>query len=305
MRSFVSVLVLFALSLIVAAALAYPLWLLVELIDHQPIHRVLHRIAMLCAVLGSVWLFRRWSLLNAESAGFGLPRREFWWQLGAALVSGVLIILPLLVLLYALDVRVADPRVSVTAALVAKVIAGGLATGLAVALIEEVFFRGLMHSAIERESGRLLAVILPSLLYAAVHFLDGRLHVPTDQIDWGSGMTVLSRMFIKYNDPAMIVDSFLALFAAGVLLALVRVQTGAIAACIGLHAAWVCALYYVEVTTQFNPAAAASWLAGSHDGVVGWGSVVWMAVIAFIYAGIARSSQWKPVHIDGTERARQ
>lgn len=291
MRAFASVVLVFAISLILAAALAYPLWWLVSFIDLQPIHRVLHRIAMLVAVLGLYWLFRRWEMLNRNAIGFALPARNFQWQLGAGIVSGAVIILPLLTTLQILGVRIADARVDVDVALIVKVVGAGLATGLFVSLIEEGLFRGLLFTAVERQSGRIAAVLLTSLLYASVHFLDGRLRLPPEQIDWSSGFAVLERMFIAYNDPVGIADSFLALFAVGVLLAIVRIRTGAIAACIGLHAAWVCALYYFEVTTQLNETSDAGWMVGSYDGVVGWATVAWMMIIAVVYVAVARTTR--------------
>jgi len=288
MRSFFSILVLFAVSLVVAALLAYPVWLLV---DQQPVHRVMHRVAELCALAGLIWLFRRWKMFTRDGAGLSLSRSQFWMQLVAGLISGTLIILPLLVTLEVLDVRIADARVTLTPLFITRVLAAGLTTGLLVALIEEIFFRGLLFTAVERESGRFLAILLPNLLYAFLHFLDGRLHIPADQIEWSSGLAVLTSMFHAYSDPLQIVDSFLALFAVGVLLAIVRARTGAIAACIGLHAAWVCALYYIEVTTQFNPASAASWLVGSYDNTIGWGTVAWMATMACVYVMVARTTR--------------
>lgn len=289
MRSFAVILLLFALCLVTAAAVAYPFWLLVGLIDDQPIHRVVHRVAMLCALIGLIWVFRRWRVADRHSAGFGLPRSEFWKQIGIGIAVGGLIILPPLIALQVLGVRIDDERVQMTLWQGAFAITKGLATGLVVALIEEAFFRGALFTAVERESGPTLAVLLPSLLYAAVHFLGGRLRVPADQIDWASGFAVLERMFIAYNDPAVIVDSFTALFAVGVLLALVRLRTGNIAACIGMHAAWVCALYWYGAVTEFNPASDASWLVGTYDEVIGWGTVMWMAILAIIHIVVNRS----------------
>ena len=286
MRAFLSVIALFAVSLLGAALLAYPTWLAIETVADQPIHRVMHRVAMLCVLIGLVWLFRRWHLTDREAYGFALPAGTFWKQLGVGLVAGALIILPLLITLQVLEVRIADARVALTPTFVAQVIAKGLLSGIAVSLIEEVFFRGLLFTAVERESGRTTAIVLPSLLYAAVHFLGGRLRVPDEQLDWTSGFQVLERMFIAYADPLVIADSFLALFAVGILLALVRVRTGAVAACIGLHAAWVCALYYFDVTTQYNPDSGASWMVGTYDNVVGWATVGWMLAMAAVYIAI-------------------
>jgi membrane protease YdiL (CAAX protease family) len=298
MRSFAAIVLFFLACLVLAAVLAYPAWLVVEQFAHQPIHRVMHRVAMLSAILGLVWIFRRWHLVRRHDAGFGRPRREFWQQLAIGILAGAIIILPLLVALQTIGVRVPDTRIDLTPGLVVTVICKGLFTGLAVAFIEEIFFRGYLYAAIERESGRAMALLLPSLLYAALHFLDGRLRVPADQITWSSGLAVFTSMFDAYAEPARIVDSFLALFAVGSLLAVARARTGGIGLSIGMHAAWVCSLYYFEVTTQFNPASQAHWLVGSYDHVVGWATVVWMALMGGVYVMVSRTAQPATAHAE-------
>jgi membrane protease YdiL (CAAX protease family) len=288
MRSFAAILGLLAASLFVAALLAYPAWLLVGLVDEQPIHRVMHRIAMLLVLVGLIWLVRRWKLADRHATGFGVPRRQFWRQLAIGLIAGVLVILPLIGTLHALGVRIAKPDFDLTIVAALRLVAVGLATGLIVALIEEVFFRGVLFTAIRRSSGTVAAIVLPSLLYASLHFLGGRLRLPSEQIEWSSGFAVLGKMFDLYGDPAAIADSFLALFIVGVLLALVRVRTNSIAACIGLHAAWVCVIFYVKQTTQLQTAEPASWLVGSYDGVLGWAALGWMVPMTILYLFLIR-----------------
>lgn len=285
MRAFVLVLALLGGALLAAAALAYPAWLLVGLAAEQPIHRVMHRIAMLIALLGLVYLWRRYGLADKPSLGYALPRREFLRQLLAGLALGTAIIAPLMVMLFALDVRVGR---GLEAGAMVKLLFTGLASGLVVALIEETFFRGALLTAVRRESGVAMAIVLPSLLYAAVHFLGGRLKIPADQIQWSSGFAVLGEMFVKYRDPAALADSFLALFFVGVLLALARLRTGAVAVCIGMHAAWVCAIAVVRGSSRVNAEASASWLVGTYDGVIGWGVVSFMLAMALVYLAIAR-----------------
>lgn len=291
MRPFAAVLALFAAALLAAALLAYPAWSLVVLIDDQPIHRVLHRIAMLFVLFGLIWLVRRWRLMDRQSSGFGVPRRQFWRQLGIGLLGGTLIILPLVGTLLALGVRTPRAEFDPTVMAVAGLIAAGLAAGLIISLIEEIFFRGVLFTAIQRSSGTVLAIVLPSLLYASVHFLGGRLHLTADQIEWSSGFAVLAKMFNKYGNPLAIVDSFLALFAVGVLLAFVRLRTGSIAACIGMHAAWVCVIAFVKDTTRLQPADPASWLVGSYDGVLGWAALGWMAAMTIAYLLLVRDAR--------------
>ena len=303
MRSFVAVLTIVALSLIVAAALAYPTWMLVGFVADQPIHRVMHRVAMISSALGFLWLFRRCGVLNRHALGFGPPHAMFWQQMAVGLGVGVLLILPLVGALFAIGVRAPRSGLDLSLAHAIRLVGVGLATGLVVAAIEEVFFRGLLFAAVRRDSGTAAAIVLPSLLYAALHFLSGRLYQPAEQIEWSSGLAVLGGMFAKYAHPAAIADSFLALFAVGALLALVRAHTRSIAACIGLHAAWVCIIALVRNSTlvQEHPA---NWLVGDYDGVLGWAALVWMAMIAATYFITARDIRIRTAETIATSEQR-
>jgi hypothetical protein len=86
----------------------------------------------------------------------------------------------------------------------------------------------------------------------------------------------------------VIVDSFLALAAVGVLLGVIRARTGHIAACIGLHAGWVCVIGVLRELSVRNPASRWSFLVGDYDGVVGWLVFAWTVVIIALYAYLSR-----------------
>jgi hypothetical protein len=60
-------------------------------------------------------------------------------------------------------------------------------------------------------------------------------------------------------------------------------RTGAIAGCIGLHAAGVCAIFVLRETTAVNSAAKLSFIVGGYDGVIGWAACVWLAAIVLAY----------------------
>jgi hypothetical protein len=68
-----------------------------------------------------------------------------------------------------------------------------------------------------------------------------------------------------------------------VLLATVRLRTGAIAACIGLHAAGVCAIFVLRDTTVVNANAPLSFIVGQYDGVIGWAACAWFVAIVVAY----------------------
>lgn len=285
MRSFALFVALLAGSLLVAAVLTYPAWWLVSLISIEPVHRVMHRIAMLLALIGLVVLTRRLGLSDKESLGYGLPRRDFLRQMGIGFVCGVGLMFPLTALLLGLDIREVKPGFDGEWL---GLIAGGLLTGVTVAFIEETFFRGVLFTAVSRTSGAAAAVIAPSVLYASLHFLGGKLRVPADQVSWVHGFEVLSKLFERYVEPLTFADSFVALAMLGVLFALVRLRTGAIAGCIGLHAAGVAFIAVLREATRVNPEAEFAVLVGSYDGVIGWAALVWFTVIAAVFVLFGR-----------------
>ena len=86
---------------------------------------------------------------------------------------------------------------------------------------------------------------------------------------------MLAEVLKGFSDPLGILDSFLCLAAVGVLLGIVRLLTGNIAACIGLHAGWVAVIYVVRETTVPNLASPAAWLMGDYDGFIGWMVLAW------------------------------
>ncbi len=288
MRAFISMVLFLGAALVVASALAYPAWWLVGFISDQPIHRVMHRIAMLVAFIGLIFIFKRWQVANKPALGYGLPKPEFVRQMLLGLLVGAAIMIPLIATLFLLDVRSLKPEFAWGAGELAALIASGLLSGIVIALIEETFFRGALFTAVERESGKTLAVILPSLLYASLHFLGGRLRLPREEVEWSTGFAVLNKLFEKYAAPLELLDSFAALFAVGVLLAVVRIRTHAIAACIGLHAAWVCTIQTLRRASTVNEEAPANWIVGSYDGVIGWAALGWIALMLLIYAFVAR-----------------
>lgn len=282
MRAFIALLLALALSLTIAAALTYPAWWLVSLLAPVPFHRVMHRLAMLVGVGVLVYLTRWLGVADRQSLGYALPRPLFIRQMLQAFLLGVLLMSPLIFMLYGLDLRIVRPGFEWSGRLPGA-IAQGLGTGFTVAFIEETFFRGVMLSAIRRESGAKLAVILTSLLYAALHFMGGKIAIPADQVHWSNGFDVLATLFTAYREPLALIDSLAALFAVGVMLALVRLRTHAIAVCIGLHAGWVCVITVLRNASLSNPTAAHSWLIGSYDGVIGWGACALLTCIIIGY----------------------
>jgi len=266
-------------AFLLAAALSYPAHLLLAgQIEVAPFKLVL-RLAMLLMMLGLPWLLARCRVRDRQSLGYA-PR---WRAFCVALLKGSLLGLGIIAVpvcaLIVLDVRTWDIAEPFHPAELVGVIAAGYLAGLAIAFIEETFFRGAMLSAVARQNSVLAAALACSLLYAALHFLA---EAPAPETwRWNTGFIALANALKDYTEPFALVDSFAALLAAGLLLSAVRIRDGHIATCIGMHAAWVMAIKLTRWATDEDSESTYAFLVGSYDGVIGWLAAIWLGIIAW------------------------
>lgn len=264
-------------TLLLAALLGWPAWNLVHaLAPDWPFHRVVSRLWQLVLLAALLVAMRRLRLRGRADWGYGLPRPEFLRQFAAGLAIGVATMLPMSIAMHALGLHVLRPEFD--AALLATAVLEGAAIGLAVAVVEETFFRGLMYRAIERESGFAAAAWCTALIYASIHFF-ARVKIPAEEVAWDSGFRLLAGALTHFTHPLTIIDSFVTLTLVGLLLAMVRRRTGAIAACIGLHMGWVCVIKAtLAVGIEADPSPIPQ-LVSRFDGYTGWLVAGWAAVL--------------------------
>ena len=278
MRAFAWFLLLIAVSLAAMAALTYPAWLLLHPHFDFPFHRIGERIGMLAFLVGFLLVARRLRLADRASLGFGAPRALFLRELFVGLVLGVITMAGVTASMAALGLLDFRQAAGYGAGALAALVAKRLASGLAVALIEETALRGAMFTGIRRESGVMAAVVLTSLVYSATHFL-GSFHIPPDQVSAWSGVALLHGTLEAFDHPLGIADAFLCLTAVGVVLALVRTLTGNIAAGMGLHAGWVWVMLVAHALAQPDRGARLAFLLSRHDGFTGWLVLGWTVLL--------------------------
>ena len=293
MRAFTLFLAAIAGTLLLAALLAYPLYLFVHPLEPEWwFDKIATRLWQLLMLVAVVFVVRHLRLTNRRDFGYGAPRlrwrRQFWVGLAAGLVT----MLPVTFALLALGVRSLRPELD--SALLAQALLAGLGSGLAVGFLEETFFRGLMQGAVLREWHRPLPVILlVAVVYAALHFL-ARVRIPHAEVDWHSGFTLLGAALGNFTAPGAVVDAFLSLTAVGLLLGLVTWWTGSIALAVGLHAGWVWIMRTTIGVTSGNAAAPLAWLVSRSDGYTGWLVLGWtLLVTALAIASRSRLREWR------------
>lgn len=266
-------------TLLAAALLAWPVWQFAQAgnLDFA-FHRVASRLWQLLLLAGLLLALRRLRLRGRADWGYGLPRPEFLRQAGLGLAVGIATMLPMTIVMIASGILA--PRAGLDAAMVLEAVAVGLLAGLAVSVVEETFFRGLMFRAVSRESGFAFTALATALVYAAIHFF-ARTKIPADEVAWDSGFRLLGGALANFTNPLPVLGSFVTLVLVGLLLAGVRERTGAIAACIGLHMGWVGVIKATKSLTLANENGAWALLVGPFDNYTGWLVAGWAALLVF------------------------
>lgn len=244
-----------------------------------PPHKLIGRLGLIIALLG-FWPFLQWQGLNrGTELGYAGPISRLARAFAGGFGVGLLILLVLVGTLMALGVRTAPDAGLAFDGRLLKTLALGLLGGLLVALIEETFFRGALYGAIQRRGGLVAAVSLSSLLYAALHFFKPQPIPPGTDLSLGACLESLAGAFGALSRPENL-DSLLALFLVGLVLALARARAGHLGWSLGLHASWVLAIALTREYTDLTEGAHLGWLVGSYDGVIGWLAAGWLAVLS-------------------------
>ena len=281
MRSYLWFLAVIVGTLLVAALLSYPLFLLIHpLAPTLRFDKIATRLWQLLMLLTLVLVVRRLRLYSTRDFGYGAPRPRWLRQFGKGLALGVTTMVPVTVSLLALGVRV--PRADLGALALGGVLLSAALSGLAVGFVEETFFRGLMQGAVVRDLQRpLLAVVLVAVVYASVHFLAST-HIPPEAVRWSSGFDLLAAALRNFAHPAGILDAWLALLSVGVLLGFAAWWTGNIALGVGLHAGWVFIMRATVGATGADVNAPRHWLVNPDNGFLGWLVLAWTLLLLVV-----------------------
>ncbi len=283
MRSFAIFLGLIALALAGIAAFTYPAWLLLQSFGMEvKFHRVASRIAMLTFLVGFLFVARRLKATDRASLGYASAcAGRSSPKLAKALLLGAVLMLPVLATMVLLDMRELKPGLALGAVDWMKLILLACATGLVVAFIEETALRGVMHTAIARESGPVPAIVLRVAGVRGHALFSPRRAFRPNRWAPAAVSTCCRASYQSFANPLGILDAFLCLFMVGVLLGLARHLTGNVAACIGLHASWVAIITVVRETSERRESGPVAFLMSDYDGFIGWMVLAWTFVIGW------------------------
>lgn len=286
MKASLFFLIYFMSAAFLAAFIAYPLFELAQN-DTFQFESWVTRSALLLLVIGIVPTLKYFQL-SAHSIGHNSTIYSFFSKFFISFVVGLCILGVVIFLLIFLDIRTVSSVDSLTFSLILK----AFFAGLIIALIEESLFRGLFFTLSKKWHGVVVAIIISSFFYSLLHFIKPIEHIDNNALHWLSGVTVIMNAFagVLFMD----ITDFLALFAVGTLLALVRHRTGSLAYCIGLHASWVFLIKICKALTDKNPQSDWLFLTGQYDGIIGLLTVGWLLIVIAIYVTYINKSASSP-----------
>ncbi len=235
MRAAKAILVYAAAVVVVGALLAPWLFRLVHpYLTDVPFRRVFNRVMLGVAVVG-LWPFLR-ALGIRSWREVGYLHTSAWWR---HVLLGLLIGIVSLSVAGALLVVMGSRSIVVPASGVGHWL-GFLAAGIAVAVIEETFFRGGLQGALQRSLSVPVAIFVTSAVYSAVHFLKPKgAGVAADTVNWLSGFVYLGKVLtLSWRAPGVAVG-FVTLLLAGGILGAAFARTRGLYVSMGIHAGWV------------------------------------------------------------------
>jgi membrane protease YdiL (CAAX protease family) len=256
-----------------------------------PFHRFVDRALLILALAGLWPLLRAFGATSLREVGLTLPYGQ-----SKKLFGGLLLGFFSLAIVAGMAVGFGD-RVFVqnlTPHKIVGTIFGGIATAAIVATLEEILFRGGIFGGLRKVIYWPIALIVSSMIYALVHFLQ-RAEI-TGAIHWNSGLILLPRMLSGFVDFRALVPGFFNLTLAGILLGLAYQRTGNLYFSIGLHAGWI---FWLKTYSAFTADAprAATCLWGSGKMIDGWLAFFVLFFILLIFKFLPLGEKRRPFQI--------
>jgi len=284
LRPLLTFLLVLTAALFLGALLTWPLYLLVSLFTETGLADTAIRATQLCGLIFCLAYLKYADKLSLESVGLKSVQGNYLSGFFYGLVAGLSILAGLAAALVFFGIHHIQSEVDLTAGAIIGLLAGAVMTGFAVALFEETLFRGALLQGLRKQAGMHIALITVSLVYAAVHFINYTDLPPGETPGW---LSAPAQFLSVYSQVITIdrLDSFLSLFMVGILLGLLRLHTGNIIQCIGLHAGLVAGIKIFRYFTDYRPDNSYAYLVG-HDHRLGWLAVIWLILVSagyFVY----------------------
>jgi len=273
----------FTAAIVVAAIIAYPVYEVCTLFIDVPFRKVVSRTTLLTGLVFSLVYLSYCDKLSFANLGLGGDR--IYRRFLAGLCVGLLLMAVIEIHLLFLGIHELDTHRNYALTAVLTVLLKGIITGLLVALVEEMIFRGALFGGLAHRTNKITALITVSFFYAGVHYIKFR-DLPADaDINLLTGVTMLPEALIRFTYISYpgIYDAFLTLFLLGLFLGIVRILTNSLIPCIGIHAGIVMGERVVWYVADHAPDNPYNYLVNYYDPFMGYLSAAWLVAFSLLY----------------------
>jgi membrane protease YdiL (CAAX protease family) len=131
-----------------------------------------------------------------------------------------------------------------------KAVVKALPRAIAIPVVEEVIFRGILLGIFLRAMRPSMAIALLGFFFAFTHFLKPPIGAAVaDPASPWAGLEWLGMIVARFGDPMPMIGQFSTLLMVGIVLSYARWRTASLWLPIGLHAGWVFALAIFKTLT--------------------------------------------------------
>lgn len=251
--------------------------------DIWPLHKVISKVTQLLLVL-SLFPLRCFLKLSWADLGFA-PKAVFFKQMMTGFCLGFLTLLPIFGLLYLLEVHVWDVNKVWTLGSILGKTGIALFLALLISYVEEPIFRGMLLTGLQKKMSLWVAIIISSVYYGSLHFLENSTLIAYQDITLSSGFRLFGEAIRNWLNPAVL-SAFIGLLMVGIFLAVIRTHIPqSLGLCVGLHASWVWQIKISKMFLNTNFDSPYLYLVSNYDGLVGPLIAGWLLLATLVYLG--------------------
>jgi membrane protease YdiL (CAAX protease family) len=257
------------LAPIVAVAVSAAGW-------RYPFPRIFDRTVMATLFLAMLFAARDLNLDSLVSRGFKHPLAPSV----ARAIRGFVVAMCAIAILFALALGVGGAGAgdhTAAAALIPKY----LLSAIAIAIIEEAFFRAFLLGGMMEDFGNRVALIASAAIYALAHLVRSPARYYVSGYEPAAGLFNLAHSVDQFSNPAIAIPTLIGLFLLGLVLGEAYILTGSVYFSMGLHCGFVLgAKLWPKII--LNRAAITWWIAGGGAIPLIGGAAAWVIAIVIL-----------------------
>ncbi len=240
-----------------------------------PFPRIFDRVVMV-TVLGAILLqARQLRFLALLRTAYARPGRNYAHSTRGFLIA-IATIAILVVAAVAMGAHSGQP-----ASRIWRILPKYFLSAIAIAIIEEGFFRAILFGGMTDDFGRTAALMLSSAIYSLAHLVRAPAHYYVTGLHPWLGFHNLAASAAQLSHPTVAFPTFFGLFLLGIVLAEAYVLTGTVYFSMGLHAGFVVGAKMWPKLTSAG-AALPGWLQGWGRIPLISGAAAWAMAIAIL-----------------------